>query len=374
MGRSLQLVMTLSDDVASSLARQGVVEARLAAVESPAGIVREPAARFDVTAQRMRSTAHIPDESVLESLRPWVRSQLSTELTSPDTVLGVLSARDELTAAVWAHRTTGALIQPPLAGWDIEEQEWLDAHFELTSSPSVGESLEHLREIVSRLPDGAVLAVFNVTTFEPGAVLHRFTDAEYMVRAHRLDLMLERAAEELGFAVIDIDRIIAEFGGANALGSDGMFTEAAADTVAQEALDSIDQLGIDGLSLTGDVMTVNIPAYDRRTNVGHIETWRVAPGNRVERGTPLFDLRFDNIIHRVDAAAKKTNRSLQLTVVAAEEGTIASIDADPGAQVTVGEPVGVVVAHDSIVAPPLRDLGEGLPPFRVGVTVRQAPG
>ena len=61
---------------------------------------------------------------------------------------------------------------------------------------------------------------------------------------------------------------------------------------------------------------------------------------------------------------------MAVTVLAAEPGRVTSLCVSPGTDVAVGQTV-AVVAKDESVEPPLIDqLGEGAPPFRIGIRVK----
>ncbi len=373
MDQTAEVVVTQSADVAHSIGVPGLMEARLAAVGSEAAVVREPGARLDVIAQRLAAQGEIPTIDVPEGIAPWFATQFTTQLGGPNLALGVLSVRDELVARVWRHRTEGFLVQPPPnleVAWNETQRGWLESSFEPTPAPSADQSREALRSVAALAAKPNVLVVFNVSTYDPGGVRHDFAHDVYTVLAHRLDLMLERVAADVGFAVIDVDRSVAEFGGARAVTEPATYADEASAVIAEDAFTAIDELGLEGMSLSGDVMRLDVPAYDRRTTVGRIDAWHVAPGADVERGAPLFDLTFANLVHRLDYAARKTNRSMSLTVLAAGSGRIAAVAVGDGTEVAVGQTVGVVTKDASVQSPDITELQEGAPPFRVGIRVK----
>jgi hypothetical protein len=376
MANDGRIVLLGSADVARSIGRPGLLEARLETAGSTAVVSREPPARFDVLRRRLDWAGEPPEVNVPEGLEGWFAAQFATELPAPDLIMGVLTVRDELVAEVWRHREGGWLVQPPTGveeRWTEPQRSWLAREFEPTTTPSADESIGHLRHIADAVAGGAVLVVFNASTYDPAGVRFDFSEDVLAVRAHRLDLALERLAGEIGLAVIDVDRGIAEFGAERALESAVTYTVEASAVIAEDALRAVSQLGVDGLSLEGDVMRLDVPAYDRRTTKGRIDAWHVRPGSDVERGSPLFDLTFENIVHRLDYSAKVNNRSMSLTVLAAATGRVARVDVGVDVDVDVGQTVGVVVADAAVEAPlPSVDLGEGVPPFRVGIRVKEA--
>lgn len=374
MSQPALVVVAQSLDVARSLGRPGLLEARLAAVGSDASVVRESSSRFDVVAQRLAAGGVVPDVEVPAGLGEWFAGHFSTAMSTDTLRLGVLSLRDELTADVWRHREHGWLVQPPDdfgASWTETEVAWLQQEFERAAPADAAGSMAALREIGGAIAGDAVLVVFNASTYDPEGVRHDFADEVFAIRAHRMNLALERVASELEFvAIVDVDRSVAEFGGARAVEAPVTYTDGAGKVIAEDALNAINELGVEGLTLDADVMRLDVPAYDRRTTAGRIDAWHVTPGTEVERGAPLFDMTFDNLIHRLDYAAQETNRSMSLTVLAADAGRVTSVAVEPGAEVSVGQTVGVVVKDASVPVRELDDLGEGVPPFRIGIRVK----
>ena len=373
MNAETRFVLTQSVDVALSIGRPGLMEARLAAVGSSATVVREAAGRFDVVMQRLAAAGNVPDVDVPLGLERWFASQFETALAGPHIALAVLSVRDELVADVWRHRDHGFVVQPPsniAEEWTDEQRQWLNQNFDLVKRPTAQESADLLAKINEIIDDEAVLAVFNVSTCEHVGVRHDLTEEVFPIQAHRIDLALEKTAARDGFAVIDVDHSVAEYGGVKAVVAPATYTATASEAIAEDALGAINALGVQGLSLGSDVMRLDVPAYDRRTTRGRIDTWHIAPGSVVERGSPLFDVTFENLMHRLDYEAQETNRTMSITVVAAEDGLVATVDAADGTEVTVGQTVGVMVRNESVSPRRIDDVDDGIPPFRVGVQVK----
>ncbi len=363
------IVVLEGADVASSLG-DGILEGRLAAVGGSARVHREPAARFDVMVQRMQHDGEVPDVAVPADLRPWFAGHFVSGLKAPDVAVVVLGVRDELFADVWQHREQGWLVQPPPdldESWSPDRRQWLHSFFTPTPRLAATASMAHLGRIGDLSAPDAVRVVFNLSTYEP---VHDCAADSYSVAAHQIDLALEEAAGEQGFAVVDVDRIVAEFGGAGAVAAPGVYRPEACAVIGEEALRVIDGLGIPGLSLESDVMRLDVPAYDRRTTEACIDAWHVAPGSTVHRGDPLFDLTFRNMMHRLDYSAQETNRMMSATVVAAESGRIAAVEVPDGTMVRVGQPVAVVAKEGVDTPPSLARLESGTPPFRTGIRLR----
>lgn len=305
-------------------------------------------------------------------LETWFASHFETSLGSPLLAMAVVSMRDELVAEVWRHVGSGFLVQLPAdhAAWTSEQRSWLATEFEPTPSPEPADALDMLQQLARSLVDDAVLTVFNVSTHDPAGVRYDFGDDVYSLRAHRFDLALERTAATAGFAIVDVDRSVAEYGGARAVEAPATYTEEASEVIAEDALVAITELGVAALSLDAEIMRLQVPAYDRRTATARVDSWHVAPGTAVERGSPLFDLTFDNLVHRLDYSAQETNRSMAVTVLAADAGRVTTVGVAPGTAVEVGQTIAAVVKVDSVESPSIEQLEEGVPPFRIGIRVK----
>jgi hypothetical protein len=93
---------------------------------------------------------------------------------------------------------------------------------------------------------GATVLVANVSTLDPSQEIFNYhdTDAEPLsLRAQRLDLMLIGVSHDQGISVIDVDRKIAEIGGASGVIAAFDYSEAGCLTVAEEIVRVMDDYG-----------------------------------------------------------------------------------------------------------------------------------
>ena len=93
---------------------------------------------------------------------------------------------------------------------------------------------------------GAHVLVANVSTLDPSQKVSNYHDIDYeplSLRAHRLDLMLVGVSHDEGISVIDVDRKIAELGGAVGVNAVFDYTIAGCETVAGEIVRVIDDYG-----------------------------------------------------------------------------------------------------------------------------------
>ncbi|HWC32181.1 MAG TPA: SGNH/GDSL hydrolase family protein [Actinomycetota bacterium] len=141
----------------------------------------------------------------------------------PKTVV-VLSVLPDLTRTMYRHRATGYLVDPG-AGWlndlagaleDLSFVDWFRRNFEsigLMSADDFGESYRRLVPAI-REATGAHVLVFNALEVEPSDATHDYSvrDFESATRRRRFNVALAELAEELGFRVIDVDRVLKEQG------------------------------------------------------------------------------------------------------------------------------------------------------------------
>ena len=93
---------------------------------------------------------------------------------------------------------------------------------------------------------GAHVLIAGVSTLDPSQKVsnyHGIEDEPVSLRAHRLDLMLIGVSHDEGISVIDVDRKIAELGGAIGVTAAFEYSEAGCKTIAAEIVRVIDDYG-----------------------------------------------------------------------------------------------------------------------------------
>jgi len=93
---------------------------------------------------------------------------------------------------------------------------------------------------------GAHVLVANVSTLDPAQTVFNYHDIDVepvSLRAHRLDLMLVGVSHREGISVIDVDRKIAELGGAIGVTAALNYSEPGCRTIAAEIVRVIDDYG-----------------------------------------------------------------------------------------------------------------------------------
>jgi len=351
------LVLVDSVDITQSVGRKSYLEGRFKSSlsDGPAVEVRVVAGgRCDLIAQRLDGRSALEQITVPPGLEEWF-SLTTGVLRLPDTTaLLVMSMADAVTESVWRHKATGVLVQPPAnreAAWGIEQNAWLENEF--VDVPPESETLaKALRSIAEYLrPLDAEFVVFNVSTFIPDEKVYWFKVGEpetQSVRASRVNLVVEDLIAELEIALVDIDRIAAEFGAGAAVVSPCRYSPEVLGFVSEEATETILDLPNISRDFASNVMSLSVPRFDRRTINGTLTRWHVEERKPIAKGEQLFDVRFHDVASRLNASRRHSELSIAISVVAGRDGFVDRITAHEGASVAVGTMVGVIVDSPGI--------------------------
>lgn len=330
-----------------------------------------PNVRCDVLLQRL-TAGEDPAPETPPGSPDHLRQSIAPVTLPDDAALLVSSLSDALETSVMRVRGGGPLVRLP-AGYrndlDVEEMAWLDEHCE-----AVEDELERLAQAIIDLAHELTTrniewVIYNVSTFVPGekTVWHRPGEPEPLgVRAHRLDLLVEEVAPAAGVAVVDVDRLAAEYGAGAAIGAGGEYTAGFAAVVSGAAQSVIASLPMLSRRFGPDAMHLVLPRYDRRTERGVVERWAVEAGSGFAAGDELFVAKFDELATRLDGRTEPSLRSMRLSVIATRPGHLRSRKS-VGAAVDVGDVVGVITTDASVVV----DDGEISAVFPTGVRVHE---
>jgi hypothetical protein len=133
----------------------------------------------------------------------------------------VLSAQAELTLRPWRDADTGYLISPPPSwewSWDASTIRWFIERFtpaEPLEAAQLGVTLERVVGAVKRRL-GAHVIVFNAASFDPHDEVHTYHGIPdtLAVKIQRFNLALTQVSVRTGISIVDVDRLLAELGGA----------------------------------------------------------------------------------------------------------------------------------------------------------------
>ncbi len=231
----LRLLLLGNDDVADSLLPIGGGGRRLA--QGIADTVRASygaGCTLDITYKPCPSVSLLwqeaqgqPAPADLMAQGMWddeVAAQFDSGLFAPQTEpwdIVVFSIRSDLVSSIWKHRQAGYWFAPPSdwrQRWTPAQQAWFQASFEECGQLPTAQVSDSLRQLVPAIKErvGAHLIVFTTSSYDPADHIHAYAGrAETPVeRIHRLNLTLIQLSTDEGISLIDVDRIIAELGGA----------------------------------------------------------------------------------------------------------------------------------------------------------------
>jgi hypothetical protein len=193
-------------------------------------------ARADLLLQTARN---IPEEHVAEAraqlglpddyFAPTLFEPTFTVLGRPD--LGrfpksvvVLSILPEVNRSLYRHREHGFLVDP--GGWwlnnkmdalaNLSRTNWVREQFEPVGRVTVDDLRRNYRELIPMIRErtGAEVLVFNTLSIEPGDTTHDYGARSFSSAARRRELVLAmfELSDELGFHVVDVDRVLKTIG------------------------------------------------------------------------------------------------------------------------------------------------------------------
>lgn len=137
----------------------------------------------------------------------------------------VLSVSADLSRTLYQHREDGLLVDP--GGWwlnadltrvlgDLDRVKWFSSTFRKLGKIPLEAYLDNLGLIVKELRarTGATVVVTNTLVVDPGAaaVDYQFANSPATVRRRQFAIGLREAAGDLGFVLMDVDRVAKQVG------------------------------------------------------------------------------------------------------------------------------------------------------------------
>ena len=169
----------------------------------------------------------------------------------------VLSLAADLMRPLYRHRADGFLVDPGswwLQGVDdqvLGEQaaivEWMRSDFEPLGRLTLDQIQENYRRLVPLLQErtGAQVVVYNTLVVEPADPTHTFQHRRNPegLRRRELHVMLAMLSAELGFTILDVDRVLKGHGVDEQLDF-AHFPQSAFEPLAREGVRVLDRLGV----------------------------------------------------------------------------------------------------------------------------------
>jgi hypothetical protein len=144
-------------------------------------------------------------------------SQHHTALFDGSSDVVVLSLQADVLNSLVRHRRDGWLLLPDgYSGWDARSKDWLRSECENAGLAALETTLRSLRRLVPVIEQrlGAHVLVYNLSPLIPGEWIHCWAGAEDSLglRVRRFNLALAELSAELGFSIVDVERIVASTG------------------------------------------------------------------------------------------------------------------------------------------------------------------
>ncbi len=184
-----------------------------------ARIKHETCTRLDLIPLPGESPLRPPEEVATRlpsGSHPIARQHQTAMFDAPADVV-VLSLQSAATNALVRHRREGWLLLPDnLESWPAEHREYLAGEYEYAGLADLETTLERLRKLVLAIEEklGAQVLVYNLSPWTPGERTHCWIGADDSIglRVQRFNLGLAELSAQLGFSVVDVDRIVAGAG------------------------------------------------------------------------------------------------------------------------------------------------------------------
>jgi len=144
-----------------------------------------------------------------------IERQQRTALFDAPTDVVVLSLQSVATNALVRHRRDGWLLLPDhIESWDADSRALLEKECEYAGLAPVEPTLHRIRELILAIEQhlGAHVLVYNLSPLTPGERTHCWLGSandSLELRVRRLNLGLAALSAELGFSIVDVDRIAA---------------------------------------------------------------------------------------------------------------------------------------------------------------------
>jgi hypothetical protein len=185
-----------------------------------AKVRHETCTRLDLIPLPGEATPLAPPAQVAQRLpsksHPIDRQQRTAMFDEPADAV-VLSLQSAATNALVRHRRDGWLLLPDeIEGWDAEPRAWLERECEYAGLADIDTVFARLRLLIPAIEErtGAQVLVYNLNPLTPGERTHCWIGAEDSItlRVQRFNLRLAELSAELGFSIVDVDRLVASAG------------------------------------------------------------------------------------------------------------------------------------------------------------------
>lgn len=185
-----------------------------------ARVRHETCTRLDLIPLPGESTAREPPAEAIAWLpsksHPLDRQHRTAMFDEPTDVV-ILSLQSAATNALVRHRRDGWLLLPDeIESWDAAPRSWLEQECEYAGLADIDTVFAHLRRLIPAIEEhtGAQVLVYNLNPLTPGERTHCWIGAEDSItlRVQKFNLRLAELSAELGFSIVDVDRLVSNAG------------------------------------------------------------------------------------------------------------------------------------------------------------------
>ena len=150
----------------------------------------------------------------------FLEDQFSTPIAGPDLDVVILSAGSDLASTHWAGGSNGSIIRPPdgyADVWPAEVVIAFEREFDEVPLLSAEQYFDATREVIGLIKERSdvhVLLLGASTLGEPLLGSYAGVEDDHRLRAHRVNAAQVRLSMALGVSLVDVDRVVANLGGA----------------------------------------------------------------------------------------------------------------------------------------------------------------
>lgn len=215
-------------------------------------MVQEPCGRSDLLIQQLE-TASFPRDLAEQGLDDdFINTQFQSHLFDDkgDVDVVVLSIQPECAHTLWKHRRDGYLLCPP-PGWEEQwtpsQKEWFQEQFSSLGLLGVDQFKENFSRIIQDVKQrlDAHVIVYNGSSIDPDDHVQNYHGVEdtLALRVNKLNLALMQISTLEGVSIVDVDRIVAELGGAQHVGKAFDYSAESSQGICQEFVRVLEDIG-----------------------------------------------------------------------------------------------------------------------------------
>lgn len=220
------------------------------------------------------------------------------------------------------------------------------------------------------------ILVLNASSIVPAEQPYHYQNSRESIaeRIQRLNLALLEVSATEGISIVDVDRAIAEMGGADHVQAALHYSPAANHAICQEVLRIL--LELLPFQQSSALLRLSMPYVGRGVEHGRLLCWHKTAGSPVASGDDLADVevkvrkmaRTKSSLHLSSGQSNKTGGRWEKTVLrltATEPAVLQQLFARPGQDVTIGSLLAALTTVPDTAGPLDEEAIKGAAEFRV---------